>query len=109
MSAAQDLDSPTQRRPRFPLLHAVRMIRRDPEETAHGARLVLTFDRHQAERNYQDFLADPEGGRILNGAPSLFELLTDRESLGKLPEGSLGRIYLAYMDREGLSTEALDA
>jgi ubiquinone biosynthesis protein COQ4 len=84
-------------------------IMRDPNETSHGARLVLTIDRKRTERNYQEFAADPEGRRILDGAPTLFELLTDRDALARLPEDSVGRVYLDFMIREGISTEALDA
>ncbi len=94
---------------RFPLLRSLVAIARDPEQTSHGARLVITIDRHQMERNFQQFAAEPEGARILSGAPSLYDLLTDRASLATLPEGSLGRTYLDFMQREGISTEALDA
>jgi ubiquinone biosynthesis protein COQ4 len=97
------------KRPRFPLLRSLIKIMRDPNETSHGARLVMTFDRRQMERNYQDFAAHPQGRLILEGAPSLFELLTDRDALASLPDGSLGRVYLEFMRREGISTEALDA
>jgi len=33
----------------------------------------------------------------------------DRDALASLPDGSLGRVYLEFMRREGISTEALDA
>jgi ubiquinone biosynthesis protein COQ4 len=112
MSESQPIaahETQAERKPRFPLLHSIIRIMRDPDETSHGARMVLTFDRKQAEKSYQEFLADDEGRRILDGAPSLFELLTNRDSLRQLPEGSVGRIYLDYMIREGISTEGLDA
>jgi len=91
------------------LLKSLVKIARDPNETSHGARLVLTFDQNRMERNFQDFAADERGQQILEGAPSLFERLTDRESLARLPTGSLGRTYLDFMVREGISTESLDS
>ncbi len=94
---------------RFPLLRSLIAIARDPEQTSHGARIVMSIDRRQMERSFQRFAVEPEGARILSGAPSLYDLLTDRASLAALPEGSLGRTYLDFMQREGISTEALDA
>lgn len=101
--------SPETRPPRFPLFYSLMKVIRDPNETSHGARLVMTVDRHQFERNYQRFCGEAEGQRILDGAPCLFERLTDREALAALPDGSVGRIFLDYMVREDISTEALDA
>ncbi|MFK7896346.1 MAG: Coq4 family protein [Myxococcota bacterium] len=101
--------SPTARRRRFPLLYSLLKVIRDPNETSHGARLVMTIDRRQFERNYQRFLATPEGQRILEGAPSLFERLTDQAALQSCPEGSVGRIFIDYMLREDISIQALDA
>jgi ubiquinone biosynthesis protein COQ4 len=109
MTSSTSSDSRRDRPARFALLRSFLAIARDPEETSHGARLVITIDRHQMERNFQRFADAPEGARILSGAPSLYDLLTDRASLGALPEGSLGRTYLEFMQREGISTEALDA
>ena len=99
-------------RPRLQRLRALASsfakIARDPNQTAHGARLVMSFDRENTDRNYRRFADDPVGRRIVAGGPSLFDLLADREALARMPEGSLGRVYLDYMVREGLSTEALD-
>jgi len=90
------------------LLKSLLKVISDPNETSHGARLVMHFDRKNMEENYADFAAHPLGRRILDGAPSLFDLLTDRESLSQLPKGSVGRTYLDYMIQEEISTEALD-
>lgn len=94
---------------RFGILRSLAAILRDSNETEHGAWLVMRFDRADREGNFLEFAADPHGARILAGAPSLFELLTDRATLSKMPEGSLGRAYLAFMEREGISTESLEA
>ncbi len=83
-------------------------IIRDPEETAAGARLVMYFNRDHTEQRFREFREDRVGRAILDGAPSLYDLLTDRDALAAMPEGSVGRTYLEYMIREGISTEALD-
>ena len=62
-----------------------------------------------AERNFDRFAAHPVGARILQGAPSAFDLLSDHAALHRLPEGSLGRRFVEFMEREGISTAALDA
>ena len=90
------------------LIRSLVAIARDPEETAHGARLVMYFDRENTEERYRSFLEEPVGRAIAEGAPSLFDLLTDRASLARLASGSLGRTYLEFMQREDISTEALD-
>ena len=37
----------------------------------------------------------------------MLDVLSDRERLRALPEGSLGRVYLDFMEREGLSADGL--
>lgn len=90
------------------LLRSVVRIARDPNNTADGARIVMMLDGGQQERNYQRFAADPRGAGILDGAPTLFELLSDRAALRSLPEASLGRAFLEFSEREGISIEGLD-
>ncbi len=98
----------SRRRALFPLIRSFFAIARDPNNTSHGARVVMTIDRQPIEQCFQRFAKDPAGARILAGAPSLYDRLTDRESLEAMPEGSLGRSYLDFMRAEGISTEELD-
>jgi ubiquinone biosynthesis protein COQ4 len=84
-------------------------VLRDPDDTASGARLVLACEGKRAEENFKRFAAHPRGARILTGGTSLFDLLSDRDGLRKLPAESLGRTYLAFVEREGISTEALQS
>jgi len=49
------------------------------------------------------------GRRVLAERRSLIDVLCDRERLRSLPEGSLGRVYLEFMEREGLSADGLAA
>jgi len=93
---------------RFGLLRSLSAVLRDGNETEHGAWLVMRFARAERERQFRDFAADPHGARILAGAPSLYELLVGRAALDVLPEGSVGRAYLTFVEREGISTEILD-
>ena len=89
------------------LLASLVAVARDPEDTASGARLVLAFEGRRADENFRRFAADPTGARILAGDATLYELLIDRPRMRALPEGSLGRSYLEFVEREGISTEGL--
>ena len=90
------------------LLRSLVRVARDPNNTADGARIVLTFDGGRQELNYQRFAADPRGAGILDGEPTLFEMLSDRDALRALPEESLGREFLEFSERERISIERLD-
>ena len=90
------------------LLRAVARIVRDPNQTADGAFIVLSFDGDRQEANYQRFAADALGRRILEGEPTLFDRLSDRDGLRALSDGSLGHEFVAFSEREGISIEALD-
>jgi ubiquinone biosynthesis protein COQ4 len=88
-------------------LRAYLRVMRDPEDTRSGARFVLAVDGQRRERNFQRFARDPQGARILAQRRSLMACLCDREALRRLPEGSLGRAYLAFVEAEGISAEGL--
>lgn len=103
------LDRPLRARIRpWRLLRSLVRLLRDPENTADGARIVLSFDRGRQEQTYQRFASHPRGARILDGEPTLFELLSDRAALRRRPAGSLGRELLDFWEREGICIEALD-
>lgn len=49
------------------------------------------------------------GRRLTAEQPDIVRLLADREALARLPEGSLGRAYLAFVEREQISAEGIRA
>lgn len=56
---------------------------------------------------FRRFAASETGAGILARGPSLLAALSDRAALARLPEGSVGRAYLAFMEEENLSAEGL--
>jgi ubiquinone biosynthesis protein COQ4 len=53
-------------------------------------------------------MGESEVGRRLTAArPDIVEKLADRGALARLPEGTLGRAYLAFVEREGISAEGI--
>lgn len=93
-------------RPGIALRGIARQIR-DSEDTQAGALFVYALDGPASERVYQRFRSDPLGARILDERRSIRAALTDRERLRSLPEGTLGRVYVDFMDAEGISLEGL--
>jgi len=58
-------------------------------------------------RNFRHFAQSEVGRRVLAERRDIYPVLTDREGLRALPQGSLGRAYLAFMEAEDLSAQAL--
>lgn len=86
---------------------SLRELVRDPESTEKAFDVLFAIGRGDFERQYRRFESDPEGARLLSERPSLVEALSDRVALTKLPEGSFGRAYLAYLDRNGFEPDGL--
>lgn len=61
------------------------------------------------ERQTQRMLASEPGRALLAAKSSLTDALADHEALRGMPEGSLGRAFLAFSERHGLDPRALIA
>jgi ubiquinone biosynthesis protein COQ4 len=86
---------------------ALLALANDNDDTTHVFKIVDAL-RGESERAPLARLKQTEIGRkIIEEDRSLIETLADRERLRALPDGSLGREYLAFMEREGLSAEGL--
>src|SRR3546814_16050769 len=51
-------------------------------------------------RSVEQFFTTPEGKRVLAERPYLPALLDDHDALRRLPVGSVGRVYVDFMERE---------
>ena len=83
-------------------LRALRRLLRDPERTENAFEVIAALDPDLMERGLAVMLSHPEGRRTFLERPCLLDHLRDREALARLPEGSLGRAYLAHIERYGL-------
>ncbi len=110
MTAASLTSPPYKPRVR-PLKAAKAMIGflRNKEATYEVFQLVRALDGPIVERNFRQFRASPVGQRVLKRKQDLLHTLSDRNSLAAMPEGSLGRAYLDFITREGLSAEGFQA
>jgi len=62
---------------------------------------------NSVNRNFRRFAQSPVGQKVLAERRDIYPVLTDREGLRALPQDSLGRTYLAFMESEDLSAQAL--
>lgn len=88
-------------------LKALRKLLADPNDTAQVFTIIESLAGRSQLRLYERFLTEPEGQRLLAERPQILDRLADRAYLESLPEGSLGRAYLAFLDRENITAEGL--
>ena len=85
----------------------IRALIRTPEETDHAVHLAYALGAPEFERNFLRFAASASGAALLAERPSLLAALSERAVLARLPEASLGRAYLAYLDANGFAPGGL--
>jgi ubiquinone biosynthesis protein COQ4 len=76
---------------------ALKNLIANPERTDQVFEIVRALSGRTDVRNFARLLDEPDGLRLLSERPDLLAALGDREALARLPEGSLGRAYLAFM------------
>jgi ubiquinone biosynthesis protein COQ4 len=101
---------PRRRRPQWRRAwRALRRLLRDSSQTQNAFEVVAALDPDSAQRAFERMLAHPEGRRLFVERPRLLDHLADRDALARLPDGSLGRAYLAHIERWGLDPGKLIA
>ncbi len=96
--------------PRLRPLQAMRAVRQliaNPEDTRQVFVVVEAMRGRSGLKMFQRFAASPTGRAILADRRRLLDVLEDQAALARLPEGSLGRAYLAFMQAENLSAAGL--
>ena len=86
---------------------ALRALMRDPNDVSQVFRIINALPGGAFERVVRRLHRSPSGQRLLREQPNLLRHLRNRAYLSGLPDGSLGREYLRFMDDEGLSLESL--
>jgi ubiquinone biosynthesis protein COQ4 len=90
-------------------LRALGALLADPDDLPQVFTLIEALSGKTLERIRQRLEASESGRRLLLGRPDVVELLADRVALARLPAGSLGRAYLDFVEREGISAEGIRA
>ena len=86
---------------------ALRKVFDDPDATEYVFEIIDALQGWDLKRMHRRLRRSEMGRRLLDGKPSLIPLLADRQSLRALPEGSLGRAYLSFVESEGITADGL--
>lgn len=101
---------PNRPSPRLRPLKALRHMRAliaNKEDTEQVFHIVEALNGNVAASSMKAFLSTEAGRRAKAANHNLPAILDDHESLRHLPEGSVGRTYVDFMEREGLSAQGL--
>jgi ubiquinone biosynthesis protein COQ4 len=86
---------------------AMRRLLQDPNDTRQVFRLLSALSPRLPGGLRRRFLASAAGARLLERRPDLRARLRDRTALAALPERSLGREYLRFMDATRITADGL--
>jgi ubiquinone biosynthesis protein COQ4 len=79
----------------------------NPDDLPQVFTLIDALSGTAPHRLLFKFRRSPEGAALLHEKPDIARVLADREGLRALPEGSLGRTYLAFVESEGITPEGI--
>ena len=89
------------------VLDATRAALADPDDTKQAFRIAEALSFKNPYRMRRRFRRSPTGARLLARRDDLLAVLSDRARLEAMPEGSLGRAYLRFLDGEGITAAGL--
>lgn len=79
----------------------------DKEDTAQVFHIIEALNGNATRKDFARFLASERGTHLLAQRAFLPDILDDHEPLKRLPEGTVGRVYVDFMEREGLTAHGL--
>jgi ubiquinone biosynthesis protein COQ4 len=88
---------------------SVRALLADPDSTGEVFKIIEALKGGSLVRAVERLGATPEGREMLRRKPDILPILSDRESLRAMPEGSVGRAYLKFVETQYLSADGLVA
>ncbi len=103
---------PDRVRPKFRPFAAIGHFRNliaDKENTEEVFRIFEALPRKGFVDDVRAFVTSEKGQRLMVSEPALPPILDDHDTLLQLPAGSVGRAYVNFMQREGLSAAGLVA
>jgi ubiquinone biosynthesis protein COQ4 len=90
-------------------LSALRALKANPDDTAQVFKIISALSGGARQRVLRRLRETPVGKRLMREQKALAPLLEDRARLRSLPEGSLGREYLAFCERHNITASGLIA
>ncbi len=91
----------------FKAVHHMRKLLADKEDTEQVFHIMESLNGKNLKRKLVEYSKIPQGQLMLKRRRDLPEILDDHATLKKLPENTVGRAYVAFMEREGLSAAGL--
>ncbi|MEZ4298231.1 MAG: Coq4 family protein [Polyangiaceae bacterium] len=88
---------------------AARALAKNPDDLPQVFTIIESLSGGAMNRVQRRMEKSDTGRRLLETKPDIVELLADREALRKLPEGSLGRAYLDFVESENISADGIRA
>lgn len=90
-------------------LRAARILAGDPDDLPQVFTIIEALSLDTMWRTRLRLWLRPGGRQLLRERRDIVPLLADRAALARLPAGSLGREYLAFVEREGISADGIIA
>ncbi len=88
-------------------LRALRALDTDPDDLPQVFTIIDSLPGRSGERLLEGLRASSSGRALLSARPNLAADLADREALAQLPEGSVGRAYLDFVTRAGITPQGI--
>ncbi len=88
---------------------ALKKLVANPDDLPQVFTLIETLQGDVLSRFRRGFEAEESGRALLRDQPDLVPLLANRDALRAMPEGSLGREYLKFVEAEGISADGIIA
>lgn len=88
-------------------ISAMRKLIDDPTDTKQVFEVIQALAGRAPSRLLERMRADVNGRRLLADKPDLLMRLIDRPALEALPADTVGRAYLMFIDREGITPDGL--
>jgi ubiquinone biosynthesis protein COQ4 len=88
-------------------LRSVLKLVRDKENTMHVFDAVSALAGRNGLNQFRNFTSTAYGRRVVDTPVQIEQVLSDRAFLRSLPDESLGRAYLAFMEGENLTAAGL--
>jgi ubiquinone biosynthesis protein COQ4 len=86
---------------------AIGKLLKDKEDTKAVFEIMRALSGKTIPNGYKKLLSTVEGGKIALTAQELQPLLDDHDTMATLPEGSVGRAYLRFVQGRKISAEGL--
>lgn len=89
------------------VLHHFRKLIENKEDTEQVFHIIEATKGRKSHRLAWDFIRSPVGQRFLREEVDIPAMLDDHQRWSHLPENSVGKQYIAFMKREGLTAAGL--